>query len=174
MTIVRIVLGVLVLLVIGSLFVPKSFELSASTTINAPHSEVRDYVKLLKNQQDYSVRVMADPQVQLEYTGTDGTIWATQSRDGDMKNVGKGTQKIINITEGKSLEVEIEFEKPMVATNYASTSLNIINNHTTQVTNIFRGTTPRPGNVFSLLFFPKLRKDMQQNMDNLKAVLEKK
>ncbi|USN54928.1 MAG: hypothetical protein H6765_10860 [Candidatus Peribacteria bacterium] len=74
MTIVRIVLGVLVLLVIGSLFVPKSFELSASTTINAPHSEVRDYVKLLKNQQDYSVRVMADPQVQLEYTGTDGTI----------------------------------------------------------------------------------------------------
>ncbi|USN54927.1 MAG: hypothetical protein H6765_10855 [Candidatus Peribacteria bacterium] len=91
-----------------------------------------------------------------------------------MKNVGKGTQKIINITEGKSLEVEIEFEKPMVATNYASTSLNIINNHTTQVTNIFRGTTPRPGNVFSLLFFPKLRKDMQQNMDNLKAVLEKK
>ena len=40
-----------------------------------------------------------------------------------MKNVGKGEQEITSIQEGIGYEVELRFERPMKATNYAQTTL---------------------------------------------------
>jgi hypothetical protein len=90
-----------------------------------------------------------------------------------MKDVGIGEQEIIKMEEGKSLDVEVRFEKPMKATHYAKTTLEEITSTQTKVTNIFTGKNPRPGNLISAFFLPKVEKDMQQNMNNLKKELEK-
>jgi hypothetical protein len=168
-----IFLGIIALLLIIAAFLPKTFELQAETVINKPKQLVRDYGKLFANQKNYSVRVMADPNVKLTYAGTDGTVGARQSRDSTDKNVGKGEQEITKIDQGKSIEVEIRFERPMQATNYARGTYEDLGNGTTKVSQVFWGKNPRPMNLMSMFFLPKVEKDMQQNMDNLKAVLEK-
>ncbi len=118
---------------------------------------------------------MADPKVKLTYTGVDGTVWATQARESEDKNVGAGEQEILRIDEDditKSFEVEVRFKRPMVATNYAKTILEDTGHRYTKVTNVFRGKNPRPGNLISRMFLPKVQKDMQQNMNNLKIKIE--
>src|SRR5690606_10142891 len=97
--------------------------IQVETTINASKAQVRDYVSKIKNQQDYSVRTMADPEVKLTYTGTDGTVGFIAARDSPMKNVGKGEQEITKIQEATSYEVELRCQRPMKATNYAQTVL---------------------------------------------------
>ena len=62
-----IVLIIIAIPLIIAAFLPKTFELNAEVIINKPKSEVRDYVKLFENQKNYSVRVMADPDVLLKY-----------------------------------------------------------------------------------------------------------
>ncbi len=173
MKILYIILWLIALILLIAAFLPKRFELKAETTINKPKQDVRDYVKLFQNQKNYSVRVMADPDVLLKYEWTDGTMWAKQSRSSIMKDVGIGEQEIIKMEEGKSIDVEIRFKKPMKATHYAKTTLEETTSTQTKVTTIFTGKNPRPGNLISMFFLPKVEKDMQKNMDNLKKELEK-
>lgn len=72
----------------------------------------------------------------------------------------------------KSFEVEIRFKRPILATNQAKTTVEDVGHGHTKVTNVFRGKNPRPGNLLSSFFLPKVQKDMQQNMNNLRNNLE--
>lgn len=172
----QIILGIVIiviLLLIIAAVLPKTAKIHVETVINAPKSQVRDYVSKIKNQENYSVWVMADPSAKPTYTGVDGTVWFIAAWDSQVKNVGKGAQEITSIQEGTSYDVELRFERPMKAINYAQTTLEDLWNNQTKVINTFQGDTPRPFNLMSLLFMPKLRKDMQTNLDNLKVILEK-
>lgn len=172
----QIILGIVIiviLLLIIAAVLPKTAKIQVEMTINASKAQVRDYVSKIKNQENYSVRVMADPSAKPSYTGTDGTVWFIAARDSQMKNVGKGAQEIIKIEEWISYEVELRFERPMKATNYAQTILEDLWNNQTKVSNTFQWSTPRPFNLMSIFFMPKLRNDMQKNLDNLKVILEK-
>jgi len=176
MIILYIIIGILVVLLLIAAVMPKKFELRADTIIRAPQAKVWEYVKLFASQKEYSVRVIADPNIKLTYTWIDGTIWATQARDSKDKNVGAGEQEMMSITEDdftKSFEVEIRFKRPMVATNHARTMLEDVGHGHTKVTNVFRGNNPRPGNLMSSFFLPKVQKDMQQNMNNLREQIER-
>lgn len=167
-----ILLAIIALLLLIAAFLPNRMEITVTTTINAPKDKVWDYIKLFKNQQNYSVWVMKDPKVQLSYSWEDGSIWATQSRDSVTQ--GKWIQEIITLDEGNSFDVELRFEKPMVATNYAKNILEDLWSNQTKVTNMFRWDTPWPFNLMCPFIKPRLTKDMQQNMDNLKKEIEKK
>ena len=164
--------AIIALVLIIAAFLPKDFSLTAETTINAPQIHVWNYVKSLTNQTHYSVRVMADPDVKLSYSGTDGTVGFRQARDSQVTNVGAGEQEITAMEEGQSYQVEIRFLRPMQWTNYAKTTLESLGSGQTKVTNTFRGKNPRPMNLISKLFLPQVRRDMQQTMDNLKKRLE--
>lgn len=173
MSFLSILLFILLWLLVLARFLPRKMEIVVSTIINASKEKVWNYVKILDNQRFYSVRVMADPNVKLSQWWIDGTVWATQARESNDKNVGKGEQEITSIVEWTSYEVEIRFERPMKATNYAKTSLEELDVNHTKVSTSFRWDSPWPMNLMALFFKPKLTKEMQQNMDNLKKELEK-
>jgi len=173
MKILITIVTIIAIMLLVAAILPKKMTIQVSQIINTPQNQVRDYVSQLKNQQQYSVRTMADPEVKLDYQGTDGTVWFVASRDSAMKNVGKWAQEITKIEEGVSYEVELRFEKPMQATNYAKTTLESMWNNQTKIVTDFEGSTPWPFNLMSYAFMPKLRKDMQTNLDNLKSILEK-
>ncbi len=172
---ILIILGsLIVLFLIAGFLLPKNFRVVRETIINKPKQEVFDYVKLIRNQEKYSVWVMKDPDVNIVYTGTDGTVGFKSSWTSDDKNVGIGEQEIIKIKEGESLEVEIRFKKPFVATNYGITEVSNAGNGQTKVTSIFYGGCTFPMNVMIHLMMAKMvGKDMQKNLANLKANLEK-
>lgn len=173
MKVLYIILGIIVVLLIVAAVLPKTCTIQVETTINKPKQAVWDYVRLIKNQENYSVRVMADPNVKMTYSWVDGAVGFVSAWDSQDKNVGKGEQEIKNIVEGESYDVEIRFEKPMKATNYAKTMLESLSDTQTKVTNTFSATSAFPMNIVTFLMIPTLKKDMQKNMDNLKAVVEK-
>ena len=62
--------SIVALLLVIALFIPRQYTVSVTETINKPKQEVFDYVKLVKNQEYYSVWVMNDTS-SLSYTGVD-------------------------------------------------------------------------------------------------------
>lgn len=171
---ILIVLGSLIaLLLIIALLTKKEFSLEKLVVINKPKQEVFNYLKLIRNQERYSVWVMKDPNIKMIYTGTDGTVGFTSSWQSNDKNVGIGEQEIKKITEGESMEVEIRFKKPFEATNYALTTVSTAENGQTKVTNLFYGKSKFPMNIMNLMMDKMVGKDMLQNLVNMKYNLEK-
>jgi len=172
--IILLVLGsVITLFLIAGLLLPKNFKISRVIVINKPKQEVFDYLKLILNQEKYSVWVMKDPNVKIIYTGTDGTVGFTSSWTSDDKNVGVGEQEIKSINEGESIEVEVRFKKPFEATNYALTTVAATADGQTTVTSSFFGQCKFPMNVMFVFMNKILGKDMQKNLENMKANMEK-
>jgi uncharacterized protein YndB with AHSA1/START domain len=173
---IKILLALVVLIVlvlIIAYLLPRDFSLSKSVTIDTPREKVYEYARILKNQEQYSVWVMADPNVELEYTGTDGAIGGTGAWKSAMKNVGVGAQTITALVPNEKITVEIRFEKPMKATNYADTTFETIDGKT-KVTNTFYGKNTFPMNITNLFLDKMIGGDIQKNMENLKKIMEQK
>jgi hypothetical protein len=171
--ILEVIAGIVVFFLLLALIVKKDFALEKQITINKSKTEVFNYLKLIKNQEKYSVWVMKDPNIKIVYTGTDGTVGFTSSWTSDDKNVGIGAQEIIKIAEGESMDVEIRFKKPFEATNYAHTVVSSISDTQTKVSLTFTGKQKFPLNIMNLFMDKLVGKDMQQNLVNMKVNLEK-
>ncbi len=169
--ILLVLVAIVIILLVVAYFTPRNFSLSKSITINAPREKVYEYIRLLKNQEKYSVWVMADTNIAMKYTGTDGTVGATSSWTSEMKNVGVGAQTITALVPNEKVTVEIRFEKPMKATNYADTTLETVGGQT-KVTNTFYGTNKFPMNITNLFLDKIIGGDIETNLANLKKNLE--
>ncbi len=174
MIILYIILAVVAVVLLAAAVMPKTIDISAQIVIDRPVNEVFNFVKLLKNQEKYSVWVMADPNIRIDYKGTDGTIGFISSWSSDDKNVGVGAQEIKAIREGERYDVELRFEKPFKATNQAFTTTTALDAGRTNVTTTFKGSNPFPMNLMIPMIKSMLLKDMNKNMVNLKNVLEGK
>jgi uncharacterized protein YndB with AHSA1/START domain len=166
------VAAIIVLFLLIAAFTKRSFALQKQIVINKPKQRVFDYIRLLKNQEHYSVWVMKDPNIKIVYTGVDGTVGFTSAWRSDDKNVGIGEQEIIKIDEGEAVEVEIRFEKPFKATNRAINKLATTADGQTLVTQTFLGTSKFPMNIMNLFIDKLAGKDMQTTLQNLKRILE--
>lgn len=174
MIIVYILLGLIGLLLLVAAILPKNFQVSADIVVERPREVVFNYVRNLKNQENYSVWVMADPNIKIDYKGIDGTVGFISSWTSDNKNVGVGAQEIKAIKEGERYDVELRFEKPFKATNQAYTTTTSVDANRTKVTTVFQGSNPFPMNLMIPMIKGMLTKDMNKNMANLKSNLERK
>ncbi len=177
MNILFIILGVVstivLLLLLTAALIKKEFLLEKNITINKPKRDVFNYLKLIRNQEYYSVWVMKDPNVKLVYTGIDGSVGFKSSWESNDRNVGIGEQEIIKIEDDKSIEVEIRFKKPFEGTNWARTTVSELGDSQTKITNTFFGKNKFPINLMNLMMDKMIGKDLQQNLLNMKTILEK-
>ena len=164
--------ALIALVFIAALLMKKEYTISASTIINRPRNDVFNYVKILKNQENYSKWVMADPNAKLNYIGEDGTIGFISQWESELKNVGVGEQEIMYINENESYQVEIRFKKPFEGVSQAITTTEAISDNQTKVITTFFTSTPFPMNVMVPFISKMLKKDMDGNMVRLKANLE--
>src|SRR6266480_5255499 len=112
--ILLVVAGIIGLLLIIALFMKKEHYVKREIIVNAPRPKVLDYIKLLKNQDEFNKHAMTAPDRKREFKGTDGTVGYIYAWSGN-KNAGVGEKEIKNIIEGKRIETEIRFVKPMRA-----------------------------------------------------------
>jgi hypothetical protein len=145
-----------------------------SVDINRSKQEVFDFLKFCKNQDQFSVWNMADPEKITSYTGTDGTEGFVYSWDSRVKNVGKGSQIIAGILESDRIEFDLLFEKPMKNTGKSTFILTETSPALTKVTWNFSGPTKFPMSLFKGMFQKMLGKDLAKSLDNLKLLMEKK
>jgi hypothetical protein len=173
LTILQILGGIVLLFLIIAALVKKDFRLEKQVIINKPKQQVYNYLKKMRNQEHYSVWVMKDPNIKLVYTGTDGTVGFKSAWQSVDKNVGIGEQEIIKLNEDESMDVEIRFKKPFVATNYAHNELTAISDSQTKLVQAFSGASKYPMNITNLFMDKLVGKAMQQTLLNLKNNVEK-
>ncbi|MDB5120631.1 MAG: hypothetical protein JWN56_1849 [Sphingobacteriales bacterium] len=170
-----VLVSIIVLLLVVALFTKKEYALEREVTINKPRQEVFDYIKLLKNQANYSKWVMMDPQMKKDYNGTDGTVGFKYAWDSNNKDVGKGEQTITNITDGEKVDYSIHFIKPFAGMAAAYMTTSSVSPDQTKVKWGFSSKMAWPMNIvmWFMNFENMLGKDLETGLKNLKNVLEK-
>jgi len=161
-------LGIIALALIVALFVPKTFHAEGTTVVNKPNAEVFNYVKHIKNQENFGVWFEQDPNIQKTSEGTDGTEGFKYSWKSE--KVGNGAQVITKITEGKRVDIDLFLmDSTEPAKSYFTTEA--VSENQTKVRWVVDGEMPYPFNLMSLCY--DMNKDFIQGTANLKAVLEK-
>jgi hypothetical protein len=171
---ISILLGLaslVVLLLIIALFIRKEHYVKREIIINAPVQKVFDYVRMLENQDKFNKHAMAGADRQREYKGTDGTVGFIYSWKGD-KKAGEGEKEIKNIIEGKKVETEIRFIKPMSATASITMETESLSDNQTRVSWSNAGTLKYPVNIMVPMMEKMLPKDMDESLGTLKKILE--
>ena len=138
-----------------------------STVIRKSLREVFDYLKFTKNQDNFSVWNMADPSMKKEYKGTDGTVGFVYSWDSTNRNVGAGEQETKAINDGKSIEFEVRFFRPMQNTGKALFRIDKKSENITGVTWIFDSPSKFPYSLLAPIFKKILGKDLEKGLINL-------
>lgn len=173
--IIIVVIALVALVLLVALFVKKEYAVEREIVVSKPKKDVFDYIKLLKNQDNYSVWVMMDPNSKRETTGEDGTVGFTSKWDSQNENVGKGEQTIKNLIDGERIDLDLRFIKPFegVATAYMTTEA--VGEDQTKVKWGFNSSMPYPMNIMKLVINMEemLGKDLQKGLENLKSELEK-
>ncbi|MFN8393122.1 MAG: SRPBCC family protein [Bacteroidia bacterium] len=178
MYIVYIILGSLAgligIVLIGALFVKKGYHIQREVIIDRPVDVVYDYLRHLKNQDQFSVWVMKDPNKKQDFRGTDGTVGFVYAWDGN-KESGAGEQEIKGLTPNKRIDTEVRFVRPMAAVAQTPFTLEAKGSNQTRVTWAMESAMKYPMNfVMLFLDFDKLLgKDMVTSLNTLKGILEK-
>jgi hypothetical protein len=165
-------LAVLVLLVAA--VSPKKYDVVKYVNIDTSSKFVFDYIKYIKNQDNFSVWAEMDPNTQKTYTGVDGTVGFVSAWKSNNKDVGQGEQEIKNIIPGKRVDFELRFNEPFQSTGQAYITTEAISESETKAVWGFYGSMPYPMNIM-LLFMDMdemLGSDLETGLENLKQLLE--
>jgi hypothetical protein len=166
--------GVIAILLIVAAFLPKHFHTEASATVNKPAGEVFTYIRLLKNQDQFSYWNLQDPAMKKAYSGMDGTPGATYSWNSQNEELGQGTQTIRDIAENERLSLNMHFIKPFENESDATITTKEGRPGVTTVTWAFDDDMPWPMNLMPYAFNMKktLGDMLQTSVNNIKKNLE--
>lgn len=173
--IILVLVILIILLLLLALIVPKSYSISREISIKESSHIVFDYIKNLKNQDNFSKWALMDPNMKKEYQGTDGTVGFISFWDSKNKSVGKGEQEIIFITDKERIDFEIRFIKPFPGKASAFLSTDSLSEERTLVIWGFSSEMRYPMNL--MLLFMNMEKmignDLDTGLMNLRKLLEK-
>ena len=168
-----IALTLIALFVFLMIMAPTTFNVSRSIIIEKPLPEVFEYLKFIKNQNNWSPWKKKDPNMTQEFVGTDGEVGFISKWEGN-KDVGTGEQEIMRIVENEVIEAQLRFFKPWKSQSDAFTKVDDLGKGKTKVTWGFLGKSKRPTNVFFLFFNmdKTVGKDFEEGLSDLKTILE--
>src|SRR5690606_2870996 len=163
-----VLLIIIAIPLIVAIFVPKTFTAEGQVVINKPKQEVFNYIKYVKNQDNFGVWQLSDPEMNTTEEGEDGTVGFKYSWDS--KKLGKGAQVITNIVEGERMESDMYFLEFDDKPNPAYISVEEKSPNETLVKWGISGESPYPWNLMNL--FVNMNKEFEKGLNNLKEILE--
>jgi hypothetical protein len=169
---ISVIAGIIALLFIIALFMKREHYVKREIIIHAPRQRVFDFLKLLKNQENFNQNAMADSDRKKEFKGTDGTVGFIYSWTGN-KDAGEGQKEIKKILDGKSIEIEIRFVKPMHATATIIMETESLPDDQTKVSWSNAGILKYPLNILVPMVEKHGTKDMDISLSTLKDIFEK-
>lgn len=170
-TLKKILIALLIIIAIPliiALFVPKQSTSQGQIVINKPKQEVFDYIKYVKNQDNFGKWQLSDPDMITAEEGEDGTVGFRYSWDS--KELGKGAQVITNIVEGERMESDMFFYDFDDTPNPAYFTVEEQTPDQTLVKWGISWDTPYPWNIMSLFF--NMDNDFNQGLEKLKEIIE--
>lgn len=105
----RYLLYLVVLLVLIGVFLPSKTGLERSINIDAEPQKVYAYLVDLHNFNDWSPWHRLDPNAVYDYSGPESGVGAIMQWVSNHKNVGSGTQKIVDTLPGRRIDIMLDF-----------------------------------------------------------------
>lgn len=172
-TFLYILLGLAVIIFFLAIIAPKSYDVNRSIVINQPISKVFDYLKFLKNQDEWSPWGKRDPNMKKDFTGVDGQVGAVSKWEGN-KEVGMGEQEITRIVENEVIETQLRFLKPWKSQSDAYMKVEAQDADETKVVWGFSGKNKFPMSIMMLFMNmdKAVGKDFEEGLSSLKARME--
>ncbi len=172
---IAIVLALLIAIpLVVALFVKKDYHITREITINKPKHEVFEYIRFLKNQDNYSKWAIMDPEMKKSYKGTDGTVGFVSLWESKNGKIGVGEQEIVTIVEDEKLETKLRFKEPIENEDDATIVLTEVSANETKVAWTFKGAFPYPMNLIGLFIDAdkEFGADLEFGLNKLKTILE--
>jgi len=167
-------LAIIGIALLAAAFLKKDYAVERSVVINKPRTEVFDYIKYLKHQDNYSKWATSDPAMKKTYTGTDAQPGFISAWESDVDSVGKGEQEILQITPNERVDYELRFMEPFESKENAYMTTEDAASGSTKVSWGFNGRMTWPMNL--MLAFMDMEgiigNDLQTGLNKLKTVLE--
>ncbi len=172
MTLIYILAGVVLLLLVLYLLAPATYDVSRTVEVRKAPEAVFDYLKYLRNQDDWSPWGQKDPDMKKGFRGTDGTVGAVSTWEGN-KQVGAGEQEITRIVSGQRIESQLRFLKPWKSTSDAYLEVEPAPGGSL-IRWGFKGSNGFPMRLMMLFMSmdKMVGKDFEEGLSNLKARLE--
>lgn len=157
-----------------SFFLPTSQKVERSIVINATAATIYSQLIKLENFNNFSVWSQQDSSAVYTMAGTDGTIGASTSWKGSPEISGDGKIEIIALDPNKKVVHKLHFTKPKKGNAESTFTLLETNKAITKVTWTFNMATPRPWNIFNLLYSidKEMGKDFEDGLTAMKKMIE--
>lgn len=174
MIVIYVILGLIVLILLIAALIGTAWDFERSIAINAPVEKVWGNINSLSALNQWNPWMAKDPNIKIEYSGTDGTPGASFSWVSTVKNVGEGRQTIIKVTDKSELLSRVDFVKPFAGTGNAS-MLIVPEGDTTKATWRMESSTPYPMNFIKIfgVIEKNMDKDFSAGLNKLKGICEK-
>ncbi|UTW68279.1 SRPBCC family protein [bacterium SCSIO 12643] len=171
--IILAIVAIVALVLIVAAIVPSEYSVKREVVIQRSNQEVFDYIKYLKNQDNFSTWAQKDPNMEKTFTGEDGKVGFTSHWNSEVEDVGEGEQEIMKIEDGKRIDFQLRFIKPFEATDMAYMTTEDMGGQTKVVWG-FDGNMPYPSNLMLLFmdFEQMLGPELQTGLNNLKSIME--
>lgn len=174
MKILLYILGGLILLVaILHIIAPKSYQVERKIIVSENIDTVFKSLCSLQEQQIWSPWANMDPNMKIEYKGTEGEVGSSSHWIGN-KEVGEGEQEVLKIEPNSYIETELRFLKP-----FKSTSIGFLKvqkkDEGTEVTWGFKGENKFPVTIMMVFMDmdKTIGKDFEKGLKKFKAYIEK-
>lgn len=168
------VLALIGLWLIAALFAPNSYHVERDIVVNRPVSEVYDYARFLKNQDDYSVWARIDPKMKRHFRGTDGKVGFVSGWDSENDQAGAGEQEIVKMDSLNRVDYALRFTRPFESEMNAFMTFEPIGPNQTRVGWGASGDMAYPMNAMMLFMDMEdmIGEDYSQGLQNLRERLE--
>ena len=166
--ILLILLIIIAIPMIAALFAPRKGGSEGQIVINKPKQEVFDYIKYVKNQDNFGVWHLSDPDMKTHAEGTDGTEGFRYSWTSE--KMGKGAQVITKIEEGERVETDMYFYDVDESPSKAYFTTEEQSPGQTLVKWGISWETPYPWNLMN--WFVNMDDDFNTGLKNLKKLVE--
>ncbi|RYY96666.1 MAG: polyketide cyclase [Chitinophagaceae bacterium] len=166
-------LGLVGILLLIALFVPREYRVERSVVIAQPRDSVFSYVKYLRNQNDYSKWASMDPAMKKEFRGTDAQPGFVSAWKSEKSDVGSGEQTIKSIDGIGRIEYDLHFIEPFDA-HADSWMLTEAEGTGTKVRWGIQGRMAYPSNLMLLCYDmdASIGNDLSTGLENLRKKME--
>ncbi|MBB6610048.1 SRPBCC family protein [Pontibacter sp. Tf4] len=165
-------LGLVILLAVGSLFISSKLRVERSIEVAAPAGTAFEQVNTLRNWERWSPWHGIDPHMLLTYSGPDGGAGASYNWFSKHPDVGDGEFKIVKTEPYKLIDAEMKFGPSNTATTTYTFDETAGGTRITWAMESELGMNP-VNKYFGLLFLDKyVGADFERGLNNIKQIVE--
>ena len=167
-----ILLGIIAVIAIAIFAVPEKYNFEKSILINARAAKVYKNINSTKAFNQWNPWLKLDPNMKMEYSGTQGQIGDKYCWDSQNSDAGAGCQEIVELVPNQRQKTKMDFKRPFEDTSYSEVILAPEGNDT-KVTWTLDSELERPMNLMRFFMDGAMDKSYGEGLAKLKEISEK-